>query len=322
VVANSSGSKTAEVRYKAWGEDRYTSGTAPTIYRYTGQRVETSLGLYYYGARWYDPALGRFVQADTVVASMGDPQAWDRYAYVDNNPVRYTDPDGHRECEGGQANDCGFMPPKTVTRARSLLKPYGVSLEGDWRLGDAYAAYVGVDYVASALSPYTGVGGESSFKQVFGPMLFITDMNLGKWFARTSNGLIRFSPGNVTPRLTAHELGHAFEKHIWAQNGGTYANTNNPVQVLATEGIYDANENFVTGKGNRNNGLYAPINGYWSDNYQDEWQWHPRNMEGGNNNFEDWADIFLNWAFNSFVPNPAGTALYNWVDIHMNEWVK
>jgi RHS repeat-associated protein len=71
MVANSSGSKIAEVRYKAWGEDRYTSGTAPTDYRYTGQRVEATLGLYYYGARWYDPMLGRFVQADSVVPSMG-----------------------------------------------------------------------------------------------------------------------------------------------------------------------------------------------------------------------------------------------------------
>jgi RHS repeat-associated protein len=94
VVANSSGSKTAEVRYKAWGEDRYTSGTAPTSYRYTGQRVDT-LGLYYYGARWYDASLVRFLSADTIVPNPGDPQAWDRYAYVDNNPVRYTDPSGH-----------------------------------------------------------------------------------------------------------------------------------------------------------------------------------------------------------------------------------
>jgi YD repeat-containing protein len=54
VVATSSGSKSAEVCYRAWGEDRYTSGTAPTDFRYTGQRVETSLGLYFYGARWYD----------------------------------------------------------------------------------------------------------------------------------------------------------------------------------------------------------------------------------------------------------------------------
>jgi RHS repeat-associated protein len=95
VVANSSGSKTAEVRYKAWGEDRYTSGTVPSGYRFTGQRVEASLGLYFYGARWYDASLGRFLSADSIVPNPGDPQAWDRYAYSYGNPVKYIDPTGH-----------------------------------------------------------------------------------------------------------------------------------------------------------------------------------------------------------------------------------
>src|SRR6266545_8020445 len=87
-----------EVRYKPFGVTRYTSGTTPTTFRYTGQREESSLGLYYYGARWYDPALGRFIQADTLVPHPGDPKAFDRYAYVLNNPFKYTDPSGHGDC--------------------------------------------------------------------------------------------------------------------------------------------------------------------------------------------------------------------------------
>ncbi len=49
--------------------------------------------MYYYGARWYDPALGRFVQADTIVP--GGVQGLDRYAYVNNNPLKCNDPSGH-----------------------------------------------------------------------------------------------------------------------------------------------------------------------------------------------------------------------------------
>ena len=67
VVANSSGGKTGELRCYAWGETRCEWGSLPTTYRYTGQRLEAGLGLYYYRARWYDPALGRFIQADTIV---------------------------------------------------------------------------------------------------------------------------------------------------------------------------------------------------------------------------------------------------------------
>jgi hypothetical protein len=51
--------------------------------------------LYDYGARFYDPRLGRFVQTDSIVPGAGNPLAWDRYAYSSNDPIKYTDPDGH-----------------------------------------------------------------------------------------------------------------------------------------------------------------------------------------------------------------------------------
>ena len=47
----------------------------------------------FYNARWYDPTLGRFAQADSIVP--GGVQGLDRYAYVNNNPLRYNDPTGH-----------------------------------------------------------------------------------------------------------------------------------------------------------------------------------------------------------------------------------
>ncbi len=99
ITVSTAGVRNAELRYKAWGENRYTYGSTPTTYRYTGQKQETTLGgaegLYYYGARWYDPYLGRFIQPDTIVPGAGNPQAWDRYAYARNNPVVYNDPSGH-----------------------------------------------------------------------------------------------------------------------------------------------------------------------------------------------------------------------------------
>jgi RHS repeat-associated protein len=96
--------KVAELRYSAWGETRYTDGSTPTQRRYTGQ-LEAEAGLYYYQARWYDPGLGRFAQADSIIplASQG-VLAWDRYAYVNNNPVRFNDPTGHdRDCGIGDS---------------------------------------------------------------------------------------------------------------------------------------------------------------------------------------------------------------------------
>jgi len=43
----------------------------------------------------YDPVIGHFIQADTIVPEAGSSKAYDRYGYVNNNPVRYNDPSGH-----------------------------------------------------------------------------------------------------------------------------------------------------------------------------------------------------------------------------------
>lgn len=59
----------------------------------------------FYNARWYDPSLGRFAQADTIVPTQTQGvQAWDRYAYVNNNPVKYVDPSGHGVCNERDEN--------------------------------------------------------------------------------------------------------------------------------------------------------------------------------------------------------------------------
>jgi RHS repeat-associated protein len=67
LTTNSSGLKVAEIRYNPWGTERYTYGTTPTTYHFTGQRLESYINLYWYGSRWYDAALGRFTQADSIV---------------------------------------------------------------------------------------------------------------------------------------------------------------------------------------------------------------------------------------------------------------
>jgi len=101
VTANADGTWNSELRYTPYGETRYNSGLTPSDYRYTGQLQQAELGLYYYVARWYDPALGRFIQADTYVPESQGVQAWDRYAFVNNNPLKLTDPTGHYACGDG-----------------------------------------------------------------------------------------------------------------------------------------------------------------------------------------------------------------------------
>ncbi|MBU1879441.1 MAG: hypothetical protein KJ734_10870 [Chloroflexi bacterium] len=98
LLTNSSGQKVtnSDTWYYPYGEMRSSSSNPLTDYRFTGQRFESMIGgLYDYGARFYDPLLGRFVSADTVVPGAGNPQALNRYSYVLNNPLKYTDPTGN-----------------------------------------------------------------------------------------------------------------------------------------------------------------------------------------------------------------------------------
>src|SRR3989304_1127566 len=73
---------------------------------FTGQREMTGLGIYHYGARFYSPKLGRFISADSIVPNSANPQDFNRYSYVQNNPVNFIDPSGHINCKSGYDPDC------------------------------------------------------------------------------------------------------------------------------------------------------------------------------------------------------------------------
>jgi RHS repeat-associated protein len=78
-------------------------------------------GLMYYNARWYDPYLNRWTQPDTIVPDSNNPQAWDRYGYALNNPIRYNDPSGHNYCDrvrAGEDEDCQYV--RNLNRDREL----------------------------------------------------------------------------------------------------------------------------------------------------------------------------------------------------------
>jgi len=235
----------AERRYKAWGETRYTWGTTPTTYRYTGQRQEEGLGLYHMGARWYDPALSRWLSADTLVPEAGEPQSFNRYSYVLGNPLRYIDPTGHksreqweqefRDAHGGQdptdqdwwdyqfsLQIAGWSAGNWVTTCalRALLYIAGVTIKsGDaqWTLEEIATVGQVVSNIAQAFgAPVSRIIGGVTLKRMhksLWPLGFGWKPG-GAWEAL---GTVRVNdsafavPGNAEHALT-HELGHYFQE--------------------------------------------------------------------------------------------------------------
>jgi RHS repeat-associated protein len=62
---------------------------------FAGKPYERNVGLSYMGARYYDPLIGRFMGVDPQGFEERNEQSFNRYAYANNNPLRYVDPDGH-----------------------------------------------------------------------------------------------------------------------------------------------------------------------------------------------------------------------------------
>ena len=87
--------------YEPYGEQTLSLdyGTQGSPYSFTGKELDPSTGLYYYGARWYDPETGHFISTDpfprrNVASMIPDPARWNEYSYARGNPVNFTDPDG------------------------------------------------------------------------------------------------------------------------------------------------------------------------------------------------------------------------------------
>lgn len=95
VVTNQAGAKLQELTYYPYGQTRTNTGTINVNHKYTSQELDSSTGLYFYNARYYDPVLGRFISADTIIPNPLNPQALNRYSYVTNNPLNYNDPYGY-----------------------------------------------------------------------------------------------------------------------------------------------------------------------------------------------------------------------------------
>jgi len=131
VMTNAAGVKVEATEYAPYGTIREHTGTAVTDYRYTGKELDTATNLYYYGARYYDPMIGRFVTPDPILAAyiqnggVYKPVNLNLYHYAANNPLIYVDPNGlwtagiHFTSTYNAAIQNGFSPVASFVMAWS-----------------------------------------------------------------------------------------------------------------------------------------------------------------------------------------------------------
>jgi RHS repeat-associated protein len=103
IVTDEQGQVVERISYYPYGLERARQQLrqvdVPVAYRFTGQELEQEIGLYDYGARFYDPQVGRFISVDPLYLTQPEKglkrsQQLNPYAYALDNPLRFTDPDG------------------------------------------------------------------------------------------------------------------------------------------------------------------------------------------------------------------------------------
>ncbi|MBK8987678.1 MAG: RHS repeat-associated core domain-containing protein [Chloroflexi bacterium] len=125
-------------RYYPFGDWRTEPTTNLTDRGFTGHlhnnlgNAPDDIGLVYMQARWYLPYINRFISADTIVPDAKDPQSLNRYAYVRNNPLRYTDSSGHCAEEGDE--ECWAFAEQTANEFGIPLEFVGIMDMAQMRL--------------------------------------------------------------------------------------------------------------------------------------------------------------------------------------------
>jgi RHS repeat-associated protein len=94
LLVDAAGNIVGRYDYDVFGAVRSALGSASTTYRNAGHAADDAVGLIHMRARWYDPALGRFLTLDPRLPGSWNAQDWNLYVYGRNNPVTYIDAEG------------------------------------------------------------------------------------------------------------------------------------------------------------------------------------------------------------------------------------
>ena len=150
--SGSSGAVGSKYKYGPFGESAALTGT--TI-GYTGQRYDSETGLYHYKARYYLPSIGRFLQADHV----GYEAGMNLYAYVGNDPMDHTDPDGlDGQDDLGGLRAIGQITPYVDTASRHVFPDFNYLSQHHTPAMSANNALIGGTQAAFKMAATVTVG--------------------------------------------------------------------------------------------------------------------------------------------------------------------
>jgi RHS repeat-associated protein len=153
---------------------------------YTGHKFDTDIGLSYMQARYYDPVIGRFYSNDPV--GFRDIHSFNRYAYANNNPYKFVDPDGRENrlaiTESADSRNVASIGADELARRNAV------------RTGSALATLETLDTLSDVAVPIKGLSKLAAKKAIKEGIYEFTD-STGKKYVGQS--------GDIPKRLAQHE---------------------------------------------------------------------------------------------------------------------
>ena len=207
VITDGNGAVSERLSYDAWGKRRFPNGaddpsgsiTSATTRGFTGQEELAVTGLVHLNGRVYDSLTGRMMSADPTVPDALNPQAWNRYSYVGNDPLTFTDPTGYSWLSSFFSSIGNFFKSifsNSIVRAivqiaiAAILTPVGLT-GAALAVGAALAA-------AASTAIVTGLAGGK-----LGQILKAAVIAGATAFAFTEVGNLTVTPANAAPEIAA-----------------------------------------------------------------------------------------------------------------------
>ena len=179
-------------RYDAWGKRRNPNGTddatgsitSQTTRGFTGEEELSVGGLVHLNGRVYDPLLARMTSADPTVTDPMNPQGWNRYSYVGNDPLAFTDPDGYSFAEAGI---------RFLHRPSAHFNPIARALMQDRGHGCPEPRLAGLGLAGASLAFASAAGGA----------MIVTGISAGNLRQTLKAGLIAGVTGRLPPSMAS-----------------------------------------------------------------------------------------------------------------------
>jgi RHS repeat-associated protein len=315
--------------YTPFGETRLGGSNGITDRGFTSHFHEDYIKLVYMQARWFDPAIGRFLSPDPIVPDPTNPQSLNRFSYVVNRPLVFWDPSGHNYCpDPDEPCDPGPNTPPYTPPPPSSVPPPLVDFGPGWSDEEKQTVETAAWLVALALAQRyfeehgVYVSARMLFLSIYGGTVSFekTGMNCEDALDDTCYGSASSSTifvytnaeGHIVGNFmwVLHELGHAFNANAipdGATLGQPYLDLeNNPiivngVTITPSAGRPRTSDGYIVGP----NGKRTPYRNSWDDE------------KAG----EDFADMFANWVRSSFANDAYGRARYDWINDNMTRWI-